>query len=316
MGATCKRKDASCSTLDSRLVRMRFLVTGSTGLVGSQVINDITKSIDQVYSCYHNTRPSIGIPIQLDLTDSKNITKVFEETKPDVIIHMAAMTNVDLCEVEQSLALKINAKATEIIAKLAAKQHAFLVYVSTDYIFDGEHGMKKESDIPNPINFYGKSKLEGEKTVMDMASSWCIARTSTPFGIHSSKKSFPLWVAENLQATKEIKVVTDQYTSSTYVPNLSRMLIEISTRQIVGVLHVAGATRVSRYDIAKSIADKLGLDKDLIKSTSIKEMNWLAKRPKDSSLDVSKAQSILKEKPISIEEGLDNFVQEIKHRFK
>ena len=165
--------------------------------------------------------------------------------------------------------------------------------------------------MPNPINFYGKSKLEGEKTVMDMASSWCIARTSTPFGMHKTRKSFPLFIAENLQAKKEIKVITDQYTSSTYIPNLSRMLIELSQRQIVGIIHVAGATRVSRFEMADMVATKLNLDKNLIKTTTINEMNWIAKRPRDISLDVSKATSLLNEKPLTVEQSLNHFIQDM-----
>ena len=290
---------------------MKFLVTGSAGLVGTQVVKDLSKSNYQVYSCYHNTKPEFGILHQMDLTNYDDMSKSIDEIEPDVIIHLAAMTNVDLCETERELALKINAKATEILSKQAAKQRAFFVYVSTDYVFDGENGMKKETDIPNPINNYGRTKLEGEKAVQDMASSWCIARTSTPFGLHSTKKSFPVLVAQNLKTKTEFSAVTDQYTSPTFVPNLSKMIIEIATRQIVGVIHLAGATRISRFDMAERVADKLSLDKTFLKPTSIKDMNWVAKRPKDSSLDISKAVAILKEKPLSIEQGLEYFVQEI-----
>lgn len=290
---------------------MKFLVTGSTGLVGSQVVKDLTESSNQIYSSYNNSKPEFGIPVQMDLTNFESITKVIENVKPDVIIHLAAMTDVDLCETQKDLALQINAKSTEIISKISAKQGSFLVYVSTDYVFDGKQGMKKETDIPNPINHYGRSKLEGENALQDMASSWCIARTSTPFGLHT-KKSFPLWVAENLQDKKEISVITDQFTSPTYVPNLSKMIIEIATRQIAGIIHLAGSTRISRYEMAGLVAAKMGLDKNLLKPISIDNMNWKAKRPQDSSLDVSKATAILDEKPISIEQGLDRFIQEIR----
>ena len=129
---------------------------------------------------------------------------------------------------------------------------------------------------------------------------------------HPTKKSFPLWVAENLIAKKSINVVVDQFTSPTFVPNLSRMLIEIAKRQLVGIIHLAGATRISRYEMAELVADKLSLDKKLLNPTNLDEMKWIAKRPKDSSLDVSKAFSILNEKPFIIEQGLDSFVREIK----
>jgi len=291
---------------------MKFLVTGSAGLIGRQVVHDLLQTNDTVYSAYHDSTPEQGIPTQIDLNCFDKIKETIKKVNPDIIIHLAAITNVDLCETDKDLAININAKATEIIAKQAAKQNAFFVYVSTDYVFDGEKGMKKETDYTNPVDFYGTSKLEGEKAVMNLASSWCIARTSTPYGIHPTKKSFPAWVAENLSQNKEIKVVVDQFTSPTYVPNLSRMLIEVAKRQIVGVFHLAGATRISRYETAELIAEKLNLDKKLLKPTNIDEMKWTAKRPKDSSLDISKAMSILKEKPFLIEQGFDFFVCELK----
>jgi len=291
---------------------MKFLVTGSAGLVGTQVVKDLEEKGETVYSTYHNTKPEFGIPTLMDLEQPDKIGNIVEKMKPDSIIHLAAMTNVDECEKEKDLAMKINAKATEILSKKAAKQKSFFVYVSTDYVFDGKQGMKKESDQPNPIGFYGKSKLEGEKSVMNSAASWCIARTSTPFGLHQKKKSFPLWVAENLQNKNKINLIVDQFTSPTYVPNLSKMLIEIASRQIVGILHVAGETRISRYEMAELVADKLNLDKMLLNPITTEQMNWIAKRPKDSSLDVSLASSILNEKPLNVEKGLDNFVKTIR----
>ena len=187
---------------------MKFLVTGSAGLVGHQVVKDLTDQNHTVYSCYHDSKSDTGIPIMLDLLDPSNIKKVVDNTTPDAIIHLAAMTNVDQCETQPELATKINSVATEILAKQAAKQKAFFVYVSTDYIFDGKVGMKKEQDKPNPLGVYGKSKLEGEMYMQNLASSYAIARTSTPFGIHPTKKSFPIWVKESLESKKEITVFT------------------------------------------------------------------------------------------------------------
>ncbi|NHI03649.1 dTDP-4-dehydrorhamnose reductase [Candidatus Nitrosotalea sp. TS] len=293
---------------------MKFLVTGSAGLVGRQVIKDLLQSYTQVYSCYNNSKPEDGIATHLDLTSPDGIIKVIESTRPDVIIHLAAMTNVDLCETQKDLATKINAKATAVIAEQAKKLGAFLVYVSTDYVFDGEKGMKIESDNTESIDHYGKSKLEGEKAVEEIATKWCIARTSTPYGIHPKKKSFPIFIAENLKSGIPLDIITDQYTSPTYVPNLSRMLIEISSRKIQGILHVSGATRVSRYDMAMMVADKLNLDKKLLRPTSMGNMNWTAKRPRDSSLDISKAASLLKEKPMTVQQGLDLFVEQMKQK--
>ena len=290
---------------------MKFLVTGSAGLIGSQIVKDLVQQNHTVYSCYHDQKPLQGIPIPLDLSDENKIIKTLQEIKPDRIIHLAAMTGVDLCETEQELATIINTKSTEILARQAAKQNIFFLYVSTDYVFDGINGMKKEDDATNPLGFYGKSKLKGELVLNKLASNWCIARTSTPFGIHSTKKSFPLWIKENLEAKKEIPVLIDQFTSPTYIPNLSKMLIEITTRQITGILHVSGATRISRYDLAELVVDKLHLDKNFLIPTKIDTMNWKAQRPKDSSLDVSFATEILNEQPQKIEQSIELFINEL-----
>jgi len=115
---------------------MKFLVTGSTGLVGTQVVKDLTEKNYEVYSCYNNQTPQHGNPIHLDLTDLSSIVTTVEQVKPDVIIHLAAMTDVDGCESDKDLAFLINAQATEKLAKQAALQNAFFVYVSTDYVFD------------------------------------------------------------------------------------------------------------------------------------------------------------------------------------
>lgn len=289
---------------------MKFLLTGSTGLVGRQVTKDLTEENHEVYSCYYDQKPEHGNPIHLDLTNLSSIESVINQVKPDVIVHLAAMTDVDGCEDQKDLALLVNAQATEKLAKQAALQNAFFLYVSTDYVFDGTKKLWNENDKPNPLGNYGKSKLEGENKIQNLASSWCIARTSTPFGIHPKKKSFPLWVVENLKSKKEINVLVDQFTSPTYVPNLSKMLIEISEKQLLGVYHVSGASRISRYEFAELISEKLNLDKKLLKPISMDEMKWKAKRPKDSSLDVSKATYILNEKPQKIEDALDSFINE------
>jgi len=292
---------------------MKFLVTGSAGLVGQNVVRDLVKQNYEVYSIYHNEKPIEGISVSLDLTDLEKIKQKMQKIKPDIVIHLAAMTNVDLCETEKELAYTINSKATETLAKDAAKINAFFIYVSTDYVFDGKEGMKKEDDIPNPLGYYGKTKLAGEMSLNNLASNWAIARTSTPFGIHSIKKSFPLWVKENLNSNKEIKVLTDQYTSPTYVPNLSKMIIEVAIKQINGIIHLAGSTRISRYDFAVMVAEKLGLDKALLLKAKMEDMSWKAKRPKDSSLDVTNATEILNEKPQTIKKSLSLFIDEMKN---
>ena len=295
------------------MVKLKVLVTGSAGLVGQQVVKDLSNT-HQVFSCYNELKPEYGDSVKMDLKNREMISSILTEKKPDIVIHLGAMTGVDLCEKEKTSASEINTKATEIIAKECSKLNSFLVYVSTDYVFDGNLGMYKEDDVINPLGFYGKSKLEGEKVVQNFSANWCIARTSTPFGLHPTKKSFPMWVIENLQKQKQIDVLIDQFTSPTYIPNLSRMLIEISERHITGIIHTAGASKISRYQMACMVSDKLNLDSTLLKQISINKMKWVAQRPKDSSLDVSRASSILNEKPQKIDQSLNLFINEMKSK--
>ena len=288
-------------------------MTGSAGLIGQQLVKDLSES-NQVFSSYNESIPEFGEPIRMDLRDQTEISRVFNEKKPDIVIHLGAMTDVDHCERDKSSATEINAKSTEIIAKECSNQNSFLVYLSTDYVFDGSSGMYKETDTTNPIGDYGKSKLDGERSVENFSSEYCIARTSTPFGLHSKKKSFPTWIIENLEQKNQINVLTDQITSPTYIPNLSQMLIEIAERKITGILHVSGASKMSRYDMACMIADKLDYDQSLLNPAIMSQMNWDAERPKNSSFDVSKAASILHQKPQTIEESIELFTNTIKSR--
>lgn len=290
----------------------KILVTGSTGLVGSQLVKDLVENEFKVYSCFHNSQPKYGIPIQMDISKQEEIIKVLEEIKPNVIVHLAAFTDVEKCEMQKDKADLLNTKATKFLVKESEKNNVFFVYVSTDYVFDGKKGLRKENDIPNPINHYGKSKLEAEKIIKNSSSNFLIIRTSTPFGIHSDKKNFPLWVKENLEMKNEIHVVIDQFTSPTYVPNLTKMMIDAIKKGITGTINLVGATRISRFEFAKIIAEKFELDSSLIKPIKIQEMKWKAIRPKDSSLDSSKAEKILDKKPKKITHSLDEFQQLLK----
>ena len=293
------------------MVKLKFLVTGSAGLIGHQVVKDLSET-HEVFSCYNKSKPEFGIPTKMDLLNHEMISNVLSEKNPDIVIHLGAMTAVDLGDTQQDNALKINSQATEILAKECSKINSFMVYVSTDYVFDGNTGMYEENDTTNPLGFYGKSKLLGEKSIQNFSSNWCIARTSTPFGLHPTKKSFPIWVIENLQKQKQIDVLIDQFTSPTYVPSLSRMLIEISERHLTGIIHVAGASKISRYEMASLVSDKLGLDGKLLREISINDIKWEAQRPKDSSLNVSKAISTLNQKPQKIDHDVNLFIDEIK----
>ena len=293
---------------------LRFLVTGAAGFVGRQIARDLAES-GRVYSGYNRTRPDTGIPVPMDISREDDIESAIRKARPDVIIHCAAVADVNLCERERDLATRINATATGAIARQAAKTRAFLVYISTDYVFDGKNGMRRESDATGPVNHYGATKLEGERRVQEEASKWCIARICVPYGTHPERRDFLSHVAGECSAGREFPSPVDQHISPTYLPNLSRMVIEIGTRNIAGTVHLAGATRVSRYEMARMLAEKLGLDASLVRPVSMSDMkSWTAKRPHDTSLDTSKAAKMLKEKPLGIEPGLELYARHLRAR--
>lgn len=207
----------------------------------------------------------------------------------------------------------MNVEGTRNIAELSNKYKAFLIYVSTDYVFSGEKGLYIETDETGPINHYGLTKLEGEKSVRAIADEWCIVRPSVIYGSTpaAGKVNFALWVLRKLEKREPINIITDQYVSPTLSTNLAEMIIEIAERKLTGVYHLAGATPINRYDFAQLIAKTFGLNKNLIKPTRSEEMRWKAKRPKNTSLNVDKASTVLKNKPLKIAEAINRLKEEV-----
>jgi len=292
---------------------VKLLVTGASGLLGTRICQLATKQNYEVYSAHSEHTPQFGTPIKLDITDSTALKQIFDKTKPDAVVHSAAFSDVDKCEKEKDLAWKTNAESTSNIAQLCHKRNCFLVYVSTDYVFNGEKGNYKETERTAPINHYGLSKLKGEQEVKQSRAEHCIARTSVIYGSipAAGKINFALWLIEKLRKKEETKTVTDQWNSPTLNTNLAEMVLEIVERRTTGTFHLAGATRLSRYEFAQNIAETFSLDKNLLCPTSSKEMQWLAKRPKDSSLNVDKAKQTLKNKPLQISEALSKLKMEM-----
>ncbi len=287
--------------------RMRLFITGGSGLLGSKVAEIAMEKGYEVFCGYNTHFPEVGIPVRINLLD-RDFVRALKDVKPEVIVHSAALTDVDKCEIDKEVAYRINVEATKLIADFCRKNGSHLIYVSTDYVFDGQKGYYKEDDEPRPINYYGYTKFLAESFCKD----FCIARTCVIYGSKpaSGKVNFALWLIKNLEEGKEVKVVTDQFITPTLNTNLANMLLEIAERKLIGIFHLAGSTRVSRFDFAVEIAKAFDLDENLIRKAKMDEMKWVAKRPRDSSLDVSKAKEMLKEKPMSLKESLLNLFKE------
>jgi dTDP-4-dehydrorhamnose reductase len=224
------------------------------------------------------------------------------------------LTDVDNCERNKNLAWKINVEGTRNVVEAVRATDAFLIYISTDYVFNGKTGLYKESDAPDPINYYGFTKLEAEKIVENVADEYCVARTSVVYGSTpaAGKVNFALWLLSKLKRNEQTRIVTDQWNSPTLNTNLAEMTLEIIKRNLAGTFHLSGATRINRYDFAKQIAISFNLDLNLIYPAKSAEFSWAAERPKDSSLDTAKAQRSLKNRPLKINSALERMREELK----
>ena len=295
---------------------MKILVTGASGLLGSKVAELAFSEGHEVYSAFNQHTINYGYPVKMDLTDLDSCRRVFENARPEAVVHSAALTNVDLCEVEKETAWRINVYGTELIARLCKEFNCFMVFISTDYVFNGEKGLYSEEDQPDPINYYGYTKLKAEEAVRSILNDYCIVRTSVIFGSKpaAGKINFALWVLESLKQKRKINVVIDQINSPTLNTNLAEAILEILDRKLMGLYHIAGATPISRYDFACLLAEEFKLERELIQPTTSDKINWVAKRPKNASLNVAKAQRSLKKKPLDIRDAIRILREELKNR--
>jgi dTDP-4-dehydrorhamnose reductase len=285
---------------------LKLLITGASGLFGSKLAKTALAKGIEVYSGYTKDQPLLGVPVPFDVSDKKQVEQALAIATPDVVVHAASMTDVDKCELNKELAWKINVEGAKNIAEAAAKNGAFLVYISTDYVFSGERGCYKETDQTGPINYYGLTKVKAEEIVQQITPDCCIARPSVIYGSTpaAGKINFALWLINKLKAGEKLHIVTNQWVSPTLNTSLAEMVLDVVEQRLSRVFHLSGASRVSRYDFAMSVADVFGLDNALIEPVDYSTFNWPAKRPKDSSLDVSKAQKLLRVKPLMLPQAL------------
>ncbi len=217
------------------------------------------------------------------------------------------------CEVNRGLAWKVNVEGTRNVAQASKACKAFILYISTDYVFDGEKGCYVETDLPSPLSYYGYTKLKAEELVQNMVNEYCIARTSVIYGANpaAGKVNFALWVLNKLKSKEKATVFVDQWNSPTLNSSLAEMTLEVAERRLTGVYHLSGATRISRSDFANKFAQTLGLDASVLVPSSMKDFPTPAKRPRDSSLNTAKADRTLEHKPLKIEDALEKLKKEL-----
>lgn len=240
--------------------------------------------------------------------DLSSCPDLIRSLSPDYIALTAAMTNVDLCETDRDVAWRSNALGPKKVAEACRETGSKLIFISTDYIFNGHHGNYSEQDEPSPLNYYGESKLAGERFIQAACPEHLILRTSVLYGWNPARLNFVTWAISSLQEGRSINIITDQHNSPTYSPDLASMILRLKDEQ--GVFHASGRERISRYSFALKIAQAFGLDGSLINPVSSWQLRWKARRPRDSSLNVSKVSGIIK--PLNVDEGLEEMIAAMK----
>jgi dTDP-4-dehydrorhamnose reductase len=285
---------------------MKVFITGGGGLLGGKLRKILVDYKFDVYASFYDKLIIGDNFYQMDITKKNDVFHILKKVSPDVIVHTAAYTDVDGCEKDRNTAFLINIKGTINLANVAEKLNAKFVYISTDYVFNGKKGRYTEDETTDPINYYGITKLEGEKIVSKICSNFVIARPAVIYG--SEKKNFVTWVVDMLKNRKNINIVTDQYVSPTLNIDLAEQLKVLIEKDLNGVFHTSGRDRISRYDFVRCIAEVFNLNENFINPIKMKDMNWIAQRPKDSSLDISKMVKF--KKPYSVKESLSLFREE------
>lgn len=289
---------------------MRILITGSNGLLGQKLITLLQQQPD-VQLIATAQRPLVAPLVKgefqlLDIADREQVNQVIMKTKPEVIINTAAMTNVDRCETEREACWQANVTSVHYLIEACEKNQVHLIHVSTDFIFDGKEGPLDESAVPNPVNYYGESKLAAEKLILASSVSWCILRTVLVYGVSTdmSRSNIVLWVKKSLEEGKTINVVNDQWRTPTLAEDLAMGCWLAAQKKAEGIYHISGKDFLSPFDIAVKTARYFNLDESLIKPTDSTQFKQPARRPLKTGFVIDKARREFGYAPHSFGEGL------------
>lgn len=298
---------------------MKILLTGSNGLLGQKLVKLVLETgKDELIATARGgnrlpyTKDSFSFEI-MDITDRTQVQSVILANKPDVVIHTAAMTNVDTCETDKVNCWKQNVNAVEYLIEACQQTGSFLLHLSTDFIFDGKSGPYDEKAEPNPISYYGESKLASEKLLENSSIRYAIVRTVLVYGIahDMSRSNIVLWVKKSLEEGKEIKVVDDQLRSPTLAEDLAMGCYLIANKRAQGVFNICGKDLLTPYEMALKTADFFDLDMSTMQRADASTFSQTAKRPPKTGLLIDKAVNQLGYTPHAFEEGIAVLVKQI-----
>ncbi|MBL7952825.1 MAG: SDR family oxidoreductase [Flavobacteriales bacterium] len=291
---------------------MRILITGSNGLLGQKLVTALRN--DQGVDLLATSRGSDRTPDPLgshyrsmDITVAADVNAVFDAFDPEVVIHTAAMTNVDACELDPVECKLQNVTATANLVKASEKHGSHFIHLSTDFIFDGENGPYREEDGAAPLSIYGHSKLDAERIVMNSRlSKWAIARTIIVYGIAEglSRGNVVLWAKSALEKGQPIKVVDDQWRMPTLAEDLADGCIRIAKRGATGIYNLSGPDGMSILELVSRVGAFFKLDTSVVSPVKSDSLGQPAKRPPKTGFILDKARRDLGYSPRSFEAGL------------
>jgi dTDP-4-dehydrorhamnose reductase len=289
----------------------KILITGANGLLGQKLIDLYLSKFDKeiiasgIGPCRHPLQAKFTY-VELDIANQSQIQTVFRKYTPDALIHTAAMTNVDACETDKKKCDTLNVDAVKYLSDACSEFNCHMIHVSTDFIFNGEHGPVDEEEKPDPLSYYGHSKLKGERIVQEKVDKWAIIRTVLVFGVVSdmSRSNIVLWAKNALEKKQSIKVVDDQFRTPTLAEDLALGCFLIEDQEQTGIFNVSGKDYMSIYELVERVADYYKLSKEGLQKSDSSTLNQAAKRPPITGLIIDKARKVLGYEPHSFEEGL------------
>lgn len=293
-------------------MKKKILITGANGFIGRRLMNDLStmKAYDVVGCSLHtDICPQYGNHLFTctDITDRNALQSLFEEVRPDVVVNTAALSATDYCETHHEETDAVNTHAVRHMAELCAKQSCRFVHISTDFVFGGNnHRLYTEDDLPAPVNYYGLSKWRSEQHVQAICSDYAIARVVVVYGENLSGQHGNIirLVAQRLKDGEQIRVVSDQWRTPTYVSDVSAGIRKLAEHNKNGIYHICGDECLTIADMARRTAEVLGLDSSLIVPVKTHEMGEKTPRPPYSGLDIGKARRELNYCPHTLDEGI------------
>jgi dTDP-4-dehydrorhamnose reductase len=285
----------------------KVLITGANGLLGQKIVEVLSPAC-KILAC--DLGPEFFLSLKasynpLDIREKDKVAVLVKYFKPSWIVNCASYTDVDGCEKNQSLAWSVNVDGVKNIVEVCQEFKINLFHFSTDYVFDGKDGPYSEEDKTNPVNFYGKTKLESERIIEHSHINFTIIRTNVLYGRGEKVKSnFFLWVLENLKKNEKIKVVDDQYNNPTLAFNLAQIVKEAVDRNLFGLYHIGGRDWLSRFEFAQKVALGFGFDKEKIEPIQTSDLKQTAPRPLKGGLKIDKARKVFKTEIVGINKSL------------